>query len=45
MKCVDHPTKDAVAILTNTKYDSQIGVCIECYNKHKKNINIINGRG
>jgi hypothetical protein len=35
MNCADHPDRKAVAIIKSEHYNSEFGVCDECYKKHK----------
>ena len=45
MKCVDHPNRDAVALLDNRigKVIFKFGVCDECFKEWKKTMNRIYG--
>ena len=40
MRCADHPTRKAVAILP--LYEGWFGVCSECWKKHRKAYKLIN---
>ena len=40
VKCIDHPNKEAVALIDFDKYQAKMGVCIECWNKHRKVCNL-----